>query len=64
MELIDLLAPLLLLADFACRELARRINRAASPPLSGASPERAWPQSVPTGVRVFPGIYVRDDSEY
>jgi hypothetical protein len=59
-ELIDLLAPLLLLADFAYREFARRTERRLGQPAAGASLQ----SPVPAGVQVYAGIYLRDDSEY
>jgi hypothetical protein len=59
-ELIDLLAPLLLLADFAFREFARRIDRRACGLVNEPQPQ-AERLAVPGEVRVFHGIYLRDD---
>jgi hypothetical protein len=59
-ELIDLLAPLLILSDFAYREFARRTDRGACRPTG----EAALQSAAPAEVRVYSGIYVRDDGEY
>ena len=60
MELIDLLTPLLLLADFACHEFARRTDRRACRPTE----EALLQLPVPAGVQVYSGLYVRDDGDY